>query len=196
MSAPSTLSMRRLLVVVTALALALVASPALAGPPDVRVFEEEFTEVAPNFCGSGIEVQIDGEFRSRQAFTWIGRDSVPRFQENVRASDTFTNLDTGASVTRDLRILLHDLDFVLDDDGIATITTLGTGRETWKTPDGTLVYNDPGQVRFQQVVDTNGTLDDMSDDTFVAHLGNIFGSTGRNDLQGIDFCDAVLDVIG
>ena len=56
--------------------------------------------------------------------------------------------------------------------------------------------NDPGQVRFQFMVDSNGTLDDPSDDTFVADLGRVFGSTGRNDLQELDFCDAVLDVIG
>ncbi|MBY5163470.1 hypothetical protein [Salsipaludibacter albus] len=196
MHAPAVLSMRRLLVVATALALALVATPALAGPPDVQVFEEEFTEVDPNFCGSGIAVQIDGELRSRQAFTYTGRDGVPSFQENFRASETFTNLDTGASVTRDQHVLLHDLDVVVDDDGLATITSLGTGGERWTGPDGKLVYNDPGQVRFQFVVDTNGTLDFPFDDIFVADLGVVFGSTGRNDLQGIDFCDAMLDVIG
>jgi len=188
--------MRRLFVVLAAMAMALVATPALAGPPDVQVFEEKFTEVDPNFCGSGIAVEIDGELRTRRAFTYTGRDGVPRSQENFRATETFTNLGTGDSVTRDLRILLHDLDVVFDDDGLATITSLGTGRETWKTPDGTLVYNDPGQVRFQFVVDTNGTLNDPFDDLFVADLGTIFGSTGRNDLQGIDFCDAMLDVIG
>ncbi len=195
MHASIVLSMRRLLVL-TALALALGASPALAGPPAVQVIEEEFTHVDPDFCGSGITVEIDGHLRSRQAFTLTGRDGVPRYQENFRASETFTNLDTGASVTRNLRILLHDLDLVLDDDGLATITTLGTGGETWFGPDGKLVYNDPGQVRYQVVVDTHGTLSDPFDDTFVAHLGTIFGSTGRNDLQGVDFCDAMLDLIG
>ena len=154
------------------------------------------TDVDPDFCGSGLAVQIDGTLRSRQAFTWIGSDGVPRFQENFRATETFTNLDTGASVTRDLRILLHDLDLVLDDDGLATITTLGTGGERWMGPDGKLVYSDPGQVRFQFVIDTNGTLSDPFDDAFVADLGTIFGSTGRNDLQGVDFCTAMLGLIG
>ncbi len=196
MSAPSILSMRRLLVVFTALALALVASPALAGPPDVQAFEEEFTEVDPNFCGSGIAVQIDGQIRVRQSFTATGPDGVPRYKENFRATETFTNLDTGVSFTRNLRILLLDLDFTVDEDGFATITAMGTGGETWFGPDGRLVYNDPGQVRYQFVVDTNGTLDNPFDDAFVADLGTIFGSTGRNDLQGIGFCEAALGLVG
>lgn len=196
MHAPAHLSTRRLLVVLTALALALGAAPALADPPDMVVIEEEFTDVVPDFCGSGVTVQIDVDVRSRQGFRLIGRDRVAHYHENLRLTETFTNVATGASLTHGLRALFHDLDVSVDDDGIATITVLGTGGDPWFGPDGKLVYNEPGQVRFQLLIDTNGTLDDPSDDTFIADLGTVFGSTGRNDLQGIDFCDAVLDVIG
>lgn len=196
MYATTVLSMRRLLVVLTALALALVATPALADPPDVQLIEEQFTLVDPDFCGSGVAVEIAVDVRSRQGFRLIGRDRVAHYHENIRLSETFTNVATGASLTHDFRALFRDLDVSVDQDGLATITVLGTGGDTWFGPDGKLVYNEPGQVRYQLVFDTNGTLDDPYDDIFVADLGTIFGSTGRNDLQGIDFCDAVLDVIG
>ncbi len=196
MPARSVLSMRRLLVVLTALALALGAAPALADPPDMALIEEQFTDVDPDFCGSGVAVEIAVDVRSRQGFHFIGADRVAHYHENVQVSETFTNLATGASLTHSPRVLFRDLDVSVDDDGLATITVLGTGGDPWFGPDGKLVYNEPGQVRFQLLIDTNGTLDDPSDDSFVADLGVVFGSTGRNDLQGVDFCTAVLDVIG
>ena len=48
---------------------------------------------------------------------------------------------------------------------------------------------DPGQIRFSFLVDANGTPTDPSDDTFIADLGPVKDSTGRNDTQDRDFCE-------
>jgi hypothetical protein len=58
-------------------------------------------------------------------------------------------------------------------------------------PDGKLLFKDPGQSRSVLLIDNGGTLADPSDDVFVEDLGRIKGSTGRNDLEGRDFCDLV-----
>ncbi len=196
MPARSVLSARTLLTVLVALTMALAAVPALADPPDVVVIEEQFTDVDPDFCGSGVAVQIDVDVQSTQSFRLRGADRVAYYHEKLRLTETFTNMDTGASITHHLRALFKDLEISVDEDGLMTITVLGTGGDPWFGPDGKLVYNEPGQIRFQVVIDSNGTLDDPSDDTFVDDLGIVFGSTGRNDLQDLDFCDAILDVIG
>ncbi len=66
-------------------------------------------------------------------------------------------------------------------DGTITITGLAAGGETTFGPNGKLIFNNPGQVRYQVIIATNGTLDDPSDDHFISDLGVVFGSTGRND---------------
>jgi hypothetical protein len=55
-------------------------------------------------------------------------------------------------------------------------------------PDGKALARNPGQVRFELLVDHGGTPTDPSDDEF---LGLVKGSTGRTD----DFCAAVVPVL-
>ena len=44
---------------------------------------------------------------------------------------------------------------------------------------------------FELLIDHGGTPQDPSDDEFLADLGLVFGSTGRND----DFCGAVVPAL-
>jgi hypothetical protein len=52
-----------------------------------------------------------------------------------------------------------------------------------------VLFRNPGQVRFELLVDHGGTPSDPSDDEFLEFLGVVKGSTGRNDLEGRNFCD-------
>ena len=73
-------------------------------------------------------------------------------------------------------------------DGTLTILVMGTGNAVAYNEDGKAIARNPGQIRFELLIDNGGTPQDPSDDEFLADLGVVFGSTGRND----DFCEAVV----
>ena len=70
-----------------------------------------------------------------------------------------------------------------------TILALATGNSQWFDASGKLLFADPGQTRYELLIDHGGTPADPEDDTFLEDLGVVKGSTGRNDLEGHDFCD-------
>jgi hypothetical protein len=55
-------------------------------------------------------------------------------------------------------------------------------------PDGKAIARNPGQLRFELLIDNGGTPTDPSDDEFLEFLGFVKGSTGRTD----DFCAAAV----
>ena len=57
--------------------------------------------------------------------------------------------------------------------------------------DGKAIARNPGQVRFEILIDHGGTPTDPSDDEFLEFLGEVKGSTGRSD----DFCEAAVPVL-
>ena len=56
---------------------------------------------------------------------------------------------------------------------------------------GKAIARNPGQVRFEILIDHAGTPTDPTDDEFLAFLGEVKESTGRTD----DFCAAVVPVL-
>ena len=56
---------------------------------------------------------------------------------------------------------------------------------------GHLVLKDPGSIRFQLLIDYNGTPGDPEDDVDL-DFNVIRESTGRTDTNGRDFCNDVL----
>jgi hypothetical protein len=73
-------------------------------------------------------------------------------------------------------------------DGTLTILVLGTGNSTTFGVDARAIARNPGQVRFEFLVDHDGTPTDPSDDELIADLSLVKGSTGRSD----DFCAAAV----
>ena len=57
--------------------------------------------------------------------------------------------------------------------------------------DGKAIGRNPGQVRFELLVDHGGTPTDPFDDEVIAELGVVKEETGRND----DFCAAVVPAL-
>jgi hypothetical protein len=76
-------------------------------------------------------------------------------------------------------------------DGTLTILVMGTGNAVAFDEDGKAIARNPGQIPFELLIDNGGTPQDPSDDEFLADLGVVFGSTGRND----DFCEAVVPAL-
>ena len=110
----------------------------------------------------------------------------------VRGITTFTNLETGGTFTNIWTVLDKDLRISYDEvSDTLTILVLATGSSRFYDADGRLVLADPGQIRFTALVDANETPTDPSDDEFIDVLDLVKPSTGRNDLEGRDFCEDV-----
>jgi hypothetical protein len=98
---------------------------------------------------------------------------------------------TDRSVTAVARFIEKDLRVTDNGDGTLTILVLSTGNGVVYGADGKAIARNPGQVRFEILVDHSGTPADPSDDEFLADLGEVKGSTGRTD----DFCAAVVPAL-
>ena len=93
----------------------------------------------------------------------------------------------GKYVTFSSMVVRKDLKATDNGDGTLTILVLSTGNDVVYGSDGEAIARNPGQVRIEVLIDDGGTPTDPSDDEFIADLGLVKGSTGRND----DFCAAV-----
>ena len=187
--------LRRLLVAGIAagtVAAALAAAPAVAKPIDSGPFHEEFTETQEDFCDvEGLTIEVENVIDGRILVNVRKPGTAPHFQSNSSVTSTYRNAE-GDFVTE--RIRLHDLDLKITDhgDGTMTILVLSTGNAFVADPDGKVLARNPGQVRFELLIDNGGTIGDPSDDEFIEFLGLVKGSTGRTD----DFCAAVLPILG
>lgn len=167
----------------------LLAPPSSAAAPVSETFTDSF--VITDFCGTGLKIQVDAVIRARSQFVSRGA-GLPYFRQNGVSETTFTNPKTGASVTEIARVLEKDLKITYDADGLATLLVLATGNSTlYDDSTGKAVGRNPGQVRFELLIDDGGTPD-FFDDDIVTDLGLVKGSTGRSD----DFCEATLPVLG
>ena len=177
--------------------LALVGSMALAGgasaePIEHGEFHDEGTFIDHDFCDVlGLDVQGDFVFDNHFLVNTHGPDGLIYFQETYHVTTVFTNLANPANtVTSVERAIGKDLRVTDNGDGTLTILQLSTGNATLYGPDGKAIGRNPGQVRFEFVVDHAGTPTDPSDDV-VLEERMVKGSTGRSD----DFCETVVPVL-
>lgn len=142
----------------------------------------------PDFCGVA-RARIEVDIRAHFMINLHGPEGLPYFKENFHGAFSYTNLATGKTMSETVRVLDKDLKVTNNGDGTLTIVILATGSHKVYGSDGKLFLSDPGQIRFAILVDHGGTPSDPTDDEFIADLGIIKESTGRNDLEGRDFCD-------
>ena len=171
-------------------AVALGAVPAAGAQPYKETIRQEFQNVIEDFCGEeGLTVQEHVVFESRFMANARKRDRLVYFMENQRVSVVLTS-ENGTVTAKDT-VLIKDLDVTDNGDGTLTILVMGTGNATAFDADGKAIARNPGQIRFELLIDHGGTPQDPTDDEFLDDLGVVFGSTGRND----DFCEAVVPVL-
>ncbi len=184
--------MRRARVVGLVVAAAAVGSTALAGIAEAKPFGERFHEevtfVEEDFCESGLMVRFDRVVDGRFQGGAHGPDGLIYFADHVAVTSVLTNLANGNQLTDRSRVLTKDLSVVDNGDGTLTIEVLATGAFTLYGPNGKAIARDPGQVRFEFLVDHGGTPTDPSDDTELEFLGVTKESTGRSD----DVCAAAV----
>jgi hypothetical protein len=186
----------RLALLITGVALAgtLIAStPATAAPLDKGRFNEVFTDFFD--CETtGTPVQHDADYWINLVVNQRGSSPFPYFRESVRGTDVFTNLETLGTFTVVFTANSHDHVITDNGDGTITILVIATGSSRFYDTDGNFVLNDPGQVRFSFDVDYNGTPSDPSDDIDVPDSFQVVReSTGRNDTEGRDFCEDLVE---
>ncbi len=162
-------------------------------PIDGGTIDETFDLVHEDFCGvPGLDVTDVGTVWIRYRVTTHGRLQVPYYAENIRESGVVTDPTTGRSVSFTVVTNGKDLHATDNGDGTFTIVAFGTGSYTVWSEDGKVLGRNPGQFREKILIDTKGTLHDLSDDQFLGRLEVLKESTGRTD----DVCAATLAGLG
>jgi hypothetical protein len=184
--------MRRLLFAVASLAALVLAMAALAEPGRVvrETVDEEFFNEIDDFCGTGMEVESHVVVSGRTTIRPRGRDGLIYFANRLRITETFTNVANSKYVVSTVNLVDKDLRVTNNGDGTLTILILSTGNAVIYNSSGKAIGRNPGQVRFELVVDHGGTPNDPSDDTEIS-FEQIKGSTGRTD----DFCEVVVPAL-
>ncbi len=185
--------MRLVLIVPTVAAVAAmlgISGTASAAPPVHESFHDEFGFVDDDFCGTGLSIEIDGVVDGRATIRARGQEGLIYFAEHIIVETIFTNPESGASFTSVERSLSKDLHVIDNGDGTLTVVVLATGNYTMYGADGKAIGRNPGQFRFELLVDHGGTPTDPEDDVEL-DFQVLKESTGRSD----DFCAVALHAL-
>ena len=169
--------------------LAAAAAPVTAAPIEKGHFVGD-TETNFFTCETtGTPVREDTYVSGSFLFNQRAPGSLPHFQENLRGTFTWTNLDTGGTFTQVFTVVRQDHVVTDNGDGTITVDQYAAGGTRYYDQFGKLVMLDPGSIRFAFEVDLNGTPDDFTDDFMVPGSFRVTReSTGRTDTTG-DFCE-------
>jgi hypothetical protein len=181
---------------VAMLACCVAVSAALVGNASAgQTFQERYydegTHVHENFCGvAGLTVSdefvIDGKVRAVPH----GPDGFDYYLDKRKETSLVTNLANGKTVTFVITVVQKDLKVTDNGDGTLTIVWLGTGNVVVYGADGKAIARNPGQSRFEVLIDHGGTPNDPGDDEFISER-RVKGSTGRTD----DICAAAVPAL-
>ena len=153
---------------------------------------KEGTVVLTDFCDvSGLNVELAFVLDSSLRIVPHGADRLAYFFEHGITTEVLTNLANGESVSSVANVIEKDLRVTDNGDGTLTVLILATGNAVLYGSDGKAIARNPGQVRFEILVDDGGTPADPSDDEILAGLGVVKDSTGRSD----DFCEAAVPAL-
>jgi hypothetical protein len=175
---------------ITGLAVAagvLASTSATAKPIDKGHFHDVFTSEVYDCAGT--PAQDNGDISGNFVFNQRGPSPFPYYRESVQGTLVTTNLETGGTYTNVFTANSRDHTIVDNGGGTITITVFASGGSRFYDTNGKLVLRDPGQFRFAFDIDYNGTPGDPDDDAEVPDSFRVVrDSTGRNDLEGRDFC--------
>jgi hypothetical protein len=182
---------RLLRAAVTACGLALVGGMVASAPAAAQPFEKgRFHDVFTDFFDcDGTPTRLDGDVSGNFLGVRHGSELV-YFRDSVRGTLVYTNLNTGGTFTEIFRVNNRDAQVTDNGDGTLTIVVYASGSSRFYDTDGNFVLAEPGQFRFQFMVDHGGTPGDPTDDVEIENSFEVVReSTGRNDTQGRDFCE-------
>jgi hypothetical protein len=175
-----------------ATAAVMLAASASGGQVVRETIHDEDTLVVNDFCDvPGLTVELAFVLDIRVHVVPHGPDRLAYFLQHGTRTEVLTNLATGKSVTSLANVIEKDQRVTDNGDGTLTILILATGNAVLYGEDGKAIARNPGQIRFEILIDDGGTPNDPSDDEFLADLGVVKGSTGRSD----DFCEAAVPAL-
>ena len=190
MRPPRTRRLKAILVLAATAALMLTAA-AGAGKVSREMIHEEGTEVIDDFCEvEGLTVELSFVLDLRVHAVPHGRERLVYFLSHGKRTEVITNLANDRFVTTAGKILEKDLRVTNNRDGTLTILILATGNAAVYGENGKAIARNPGQIRFELVVDHGGTPNDPNDDEELS-FRIVKDSTGRSD----DFCGAVVPAL-
>ncbi|MGH3508535.1 MAG: hypothetical protein ACRDO2_15155 [Nocardioidaceae bacterium] len=147
--------------------------------------EEHGDEFCPNV---GFPVLFEGEVSGMLLVKTKGSGPFPYFADRFHLHDVYTNLENGKTFTLDTVSRFSDQSIVDNGDGTITITVKDTARVHVYGPDGKRLFIDVGQIRFELLIDYNGTPDNPDDDIILEEFDPI-KVTGHAQTEGRDFCE-------
>jgi hypothetical protein len=181
---PRTVPLAGFAAVCAAIAAVLGASAA-AGVVVHDSIHDERSFVLEDFCDvAGLDVAVDSTLDIQARIGPRGPDGPLYFVSHGRQHEVLTA--NGTSLTSDAVVNEKDHEITLNPDGTLTVLVVATGNAVLYGPDGEAIARNPGQLRFELLIDENGTPDPSDDE--VTRLGNVKGSTGRSD----DYCAAAV----
>jgi hypothetical protein len=163
--------------------------PAQAGVWDKGSFAISGEEAYDTCGGRELGFEVDDVMDARVNFVLVphGPDGLPYWISTAHGTRTWSNVATGATLTSVFDLIDRDLHVTDNRDGTFTLVVLAAGGERWYGPDGRLLFRNPGQVRYEALVTSDGDFE---------FVGVVKESTGRNDTDGRDFCEDLRTYIG
>lgn len=177
----------RIAAVGVATLISLPAGLVSAAPPVIEHWHDAGSEPF-TFC-AGLDIVATHDFSGSLRIVQNGTDGLAYFTETIRGSIVWTNLATGRSFRLERAGVDKDAKVVDNGDGTLSIIALSTGTERYYDTNGRLLFTNNGQIRYEVLVDDNGTPTDYTDDGEGVFVGIIKPSTGTNGTVGRDFCD-------
>jgi hypothetical protein len=163
--------MNRFSLVAVAVAGALLAPLEVTASAQAQVVDRSHEHITGTsevqICGLDLVSTVDFVTNQQER---IAQSGFPLFQGTASGTQTFTNPDTGKSITNQFAgVAFKDLSATNNGDGTITLRTASAGLpEKLVLPDGTIVSMDVGRVVVLSVIDYNGTPTNTDDDTLLS----------------------------
>src|SRR5215204_4068851 len=147
--------------VVAASALLMLPTTAGAGPGGKPAVHDRgtFTDVDPDFCGTGVAIDVAGRFNFK---TWIGEtggDPEQELKTSFNYSVTLTNPETGASIIDSAAGSFTNEIVEGLESGVHTHLFVENGlRAKLKLPHGGVLTHDAGRIVYTVTFDANDEL--------------------------------------
>jgi hypothetical protein len=124
-------------------------------------------ETGPDWCPQA-DFPVSYTYDAWGTFHVVSHGPTPGFgSNNFNETAVFENLENGKTLSWESHGVDKDVHDTYDDNGILTIEAQEAGPVTYFDSQHHPVFREAGLFTFTVVIDTNGTPDDFSDDTFI-----------------------------
>jgi hypothetical protein len=170
----------------------------MAGSAAAKLVDRSHAHIVETFsdtvCDIPLTITLDIIANDQQR---LAKSGFPLFKSTGRGTVTFTNPETGKSVTNFFAGASKDLTVVDNGDGTITLRTAVTGiPEKIRLSDGTVAIKDRGRVVFVTVLDYNDTPTNTDDDVEISSsIESISGPHPDLESDFMLFCEVLVPAL-